>query len=170
MVDEAITETNLFQAEVKKYPSPLYLPHDKRCLLIHFNRTEASILAAVKLSEKNFDSAVKKAISRIPEEIRRHLDNMLISVQKRPSRKMIKELNLPPDHPLLGLYVGTAMPERSDIYPPLYPDTIYIFQAPLEEMCETAEQLEEQIEITVVHEIAHFLGISEDRLIELGYE
>jgi predicted Zn-dependent protease with MMP-like domain len=127
-------------------------------------------LAIIKLSEKDFDSAVERAIARIPEEIRRHLDNMLITVQKQPSRKMLTDLRLAPDHPLLGLYVGTAMPERSAIYPPLYPDTIYIFQRPLEEMCETLEELEEQIEITVVHEIAHFLGMSEDRLIELGYE
>jgi predicted Zn-dependent protease with MMP-like domain len=127
-------------------------------------------LAVIKLSEKDFDSAVERAIARIPEEIRRHLDNMLITVQKQPSRKMLTDLRLAPDHPLLGLYVGTAMPERSAIYPPLYPDTIYIFQRPLEEVCDTLQELEEQIEITVVHEIAHFLGISEERLIELGYE
>ena len=134
------------------------------------NAGEVSIVAATKLSEKEFDSAVKRALSRIPEEIRRHLDNMLITVQKQPSRKMLADMQLAPDYHLLGLYVGTAMPERSAVYPPLYPDTIYIFQRPLEEMCETLEELEEQIEITVVHEIAHFLGISEERLIELGYE
>jgi predicted Zn-dependent protease with MMP-like domain len=131
---------------------------------------EVSIVATSKLSEKEFDRAVKRAIARIPEEIRRHLENMLITVQKQPSRKMMADMGLLPDHPLLGLYVGTAMPERSAFYPPLYPDRIYIFQQPLEEMCETLEELEEQIEITIVHEIAHFLGISEDRLTELGYE
>ena len=52
----------------------------------------------------------------------------------------------------------------------LYPDTIYIFKGPLEEMCASLEELEEEIEITVVHEIAHFIGISEERLAELGYE
>jgi predicted Zn-dependent protease with MMP-like domain len=123
----------------------------------------------MNLSQNDFDRAVKRAIGRIPEEIRYHLNNMLISVQKRPSRKMLKELGVKSDHSPLGLYVGTAMPERSAIYPPLYPDTIYIFQEPLEDMCETLEELEEEIEITVVHEIAHFIGLSEDRLIELGY-
>jgi predicted Zn-dependent protease with MMP-like domain len=137
---------------------------------IHTGEPEDSILAAIKLSEKDFDSAVKRAISRIPVEIRRHLDNILITVQKQPSRKMLMDLQVAHDRPLLGLYVGTSMPERSAVYPPLYPDTIYIFQRPLEEICETLDELEEQIEITVVHEIAHFLGISEDRLIELGYE
>ncbi len=52
---------------------------------------------------------------------------------------------------------------------PLYPDTIFIFQEPLEQMCETRKELEREIEITVVHEVAHFLGIEEERLAELGY-
>jgi predicted Zn-dependent protease with MMP-like domain len=124
---------------------------------------------SMKICQKEFDRAVQKAIGRIPEEIRGYLNNVLISVRKRPSRNMMKEFGFPPDEPPLGLYVGAAMPERSAVYPPLYPDTIYIFQEPLEDMCETLEELEEEIEITVVHEIAHFIGITEDRLIELGY-
>ena len=61
------------------------------------------------------------------------------------------------------------MIERSITAPPLYPDTIFLFQGPLEEMCETVEELEEQIEITVVHEVAHYIGMDEERLAELGY-
>jgi predicted Zn-dependent protease with MMP-like domain len=127
------------------------------------------LFRSLKMSDKDFDKVVNRVIARIPDEIRRHLDNVLISVQKKPSRKMLTELELPPDDFPLGLYVGTSMLERSASIPPLYPDTIYIFQEPLEEMCETLEELEEQIEITVVHEIAHFIGIDEDRLIKLGY-
>ncbi|MEI8171883.1 MAG: metallopeptidase family protein [Deltaproteobacteria bacterium] len=126
-------------------------------------------MAVKTLSEKDFFRIVERAISRIPEEIRHYLDNVLISVREKPSRKMLKELGLSTEDSPLGLYVGTAMTERTALYPPLYPDTIYIFRKPIEEMCETLEELEEEIEITVVHEIAHFIGISEDRLIELGY-
>ncbi len=124
----------------------------------------------MKLDEKEFDRVVSKAINGIPGKIRRHLKNVLISVRKRPSRKMLEELGYPADPPPLGLYVGASLMERSETYPPLYPDTIFIFQEPLEEMCETVEELERQIGITVVHEIAHFLGIDEDRLAELGYD
>ena len=83
---------------------------------------------------------------------------------------MLRDLGLPPDYPLLGIYQGAPLTERSSTFPPLYPDTILIFQRPLEEMCKTLEELEMQIEITVVHEIAHYIGLSEDRLKELGYE
>jgi predicted Zn-dependent protease with MMP-like domain len=130
---------------------------------------EVCTLAVKTLSEKDFFRIVERAISRIPEEIRHYLDNVLISVREKPSRRMLKELGLSTEDSPLGLYVGTAMTERTALDPPLYPDTIYIFRKPIEEMCETMEELEEEIEITVVHEIAHFIGISEDRLIELGY-
>ena len=123
----------------------------------------------MKLSNKEFDHVVKQAIARIPEEIRQHLDNILISVQQRPSPDMLEELGYPPDESLLGVYWGVPLNERSVAEPPLYPDTIYIFKEPLEEMCEDHEELEEEIEITVVHEVAHFLGMSEERLAELGY-
>jgi len=122
-----------------------------------------------KLSRKEFDRSVKRAISRIPPEIRTHLQNVLISVQKRPSPELLEEMGLPPDGLLLGLYEGVPLMERSLVEPPLYPDTIFLFQEDLEEVCDAVEELERQIEITVVHEIAHFLGIDEERLAELGY-
>jgi predicted Zn-dependent protease with MMP-like domain len=124
----------------------------------------------MKVSEKEFDRIVKRSIRRIPPEIRDHLDNILISVKKRPSRALLAEMGLPPDEPLLGVYQGVSLMERSESEPPLFPNTIVLFQGPLEEMCDTIQELEREIEITVAHEIAHFVGISEDRLWELGYE
>jgi len=92
----------------------------------------------MKLNIKEFDRIVQQAIGRIPEEIRRHLDNILITVQKRPAPEMLEEMGYPPDEPLLGIYWGVPLNERSVAEPPLYPDTIFIFKEPLEEMCETA--------------------------------
>jgi predicted Zn-dependent protease with MMP-like domain len=123
----------------------------------------------LRLNETEIDRAVKRAIARIPSEIRHHLKNIVISVQKRPSKEILEEMGLQRNEPLLGMYRGTSLTDRSAVYPPLYPDTIILFQEPLEKVCVTTEELEEQIEITVVHEIAHFLGISEERLAELGY-
>ncbi len=123
----------------------------------------------MKLNQKEFDRAVRRAIARIPDEIREHLENVVITVRKRPSQEMLDELGMTADDPPLGLYQGASMMERSIFAPPLYPDAIFIFQEPLEQMCETLEELEDEIEITVVHEIAHFLGIPEERLTELGY-
>jgi len=123
----------------------------------------------MKLSEKDFDRIVKKAIQNIPHEIQQYLDNIIISVRKCPSKKMLREMGLSPDEPLLGLYDGVSLLDRSVTSPPLFPDSIILFQEPLEEMCDTMKELEEEIEVTVVHEIAHFVGISDERLEELGY-
>lgn len=123
----------------------------------------------MKLSEKEFDKIVKRAIRRIPGEIRHHLDNLVISVRKRPTRAMLKDVGLPPGDVLFGLFQGISLLERSVTVPPLFPDTIFLFQGPIEESCENIEELEEQVEITLVHEIAHFVGMTEERLAELGY-
>jgi predicted Zn-dependent protease with MMP-like domain len=124
----------------------------------------------VRLSDEEFDRIVKKALRRVPAEIRRHLDNIIISVRKRPSRQMLREMDLSPGETLFGIFEGVPLIERSVTSPPLFPDTILIFQEPLEAACETDEEIEEEIEITVVHEVAHFLGMSEERLAELGYD
>lgn len=122
-----------------------------------------------RLTDKEFDRIVKRAIDRVPTEIRKHLDNIQISVRSRPSMKMMKEMDLPRRGLLLGLFQGVPLSEQSITNPPLFPATIFIFQEPLQEICDTTEQLEKQIEITVVHEIAHAIGIDEDRLKALGY-
>jgi predicted Zn-dependent protease with MMP-like domain len=78
-------------------------------------------------------------------------------------------MGMAPDEPLLGLFQGVALPDRSPFDPPLYPDTIFLYQEPLEQICETREMLEAEIEITLAHEVGHYLGLSEDQLAELGY-
>lgn len=122
-----------------------------------------------KLSSEAFDRIVKQAIARIPREIRQHLDNVLISVQPHPSRELLAEMGFARDELLFGIFSGVPLTERSLTDPPLYPDTIYIFQEPLEAFCRSREELIEEIEITVVHEIAHFVGFGDDELEDLGY-
>jgi predicted Zn-dependent protease with MMP-like domain len=122
-----------------------------------------------KLSAKEFDRIVQQAIERIPEEMRRHLENIILSVQKRPSAEMLAELDMGPDETLFGIYWGVPLTERSVTDPPLYPDTIFVFQEPLEQFCLTRDELVEEIEITVAHEIAHALGMSDEELDDLGY-
>jgi predicted Zn-dependent protease with MMP-like domain len=126
-------------------------------------------MPVVKLAAEEFDSVVRRGIDRLPDEIRQHLDNMMIAVRIRPSKGMLEEVGLRKGDTLLGLFQGVPLVHRSVTSPPLYPDTIYLFQEPLEQCCDTVEELEEQIEITLVHEVAHFVGMTEERLAELGY-
>ena len=123
----------------------------------------------IRLSSAEFDRVVAQAVDRIPEELRGHLVNLVISVQPRPSGELLAEMGFAPDEELFGIFIGVPLTERSVTDPPLYPDTIQIFQEPLETYCLNLEELIEEIEITVVHEIAHFLGFDNDQLEALGY-
>jgi Uncharacterized protein conserved in bacteria len=122
-----------------------------------------------RLSQEDFARLVELAIARIPASIRAYLDNILISVQQRPSANILEELGLPPDEVLFGAYLGVPLIERSAVEPPFYPDTIFIFQEPLEDACMTHKQLMEEIEVTVVHEVAHFVGFTDAELEAMGY-
>jgi predicted Zn-dependent protease with MMP-like domain len=105
----------------------------------------------------------------IPEMFRAKLKNLTIAVEDRPSRDLLREMEVPPGERLFGVFTGAPLPERSVTEPPLYPDVILIFREPLMTACNSFEELEEEITITVVHELAHFLGLSEKQLEELGY-
>ena len=122
-----------------------------------------------RFSEKAFDEIVSRAIDSIPMEIRQHLENILIAVQDEPDEEMLAEAGVPPGDTLFGLYRGVPLMERSVIDPPLYPDMIFIFKNPLEQAFSTRLELIEEIGITVVHEVAHALGLSDAELDSLGY-
>lgn len=123
----------------------------------------------LRLTADEFDAVVKRAIARIPRAIRAHLDNIEIDVRKRPTKKLLRELGMEPDELLCGYYQGTALTERTDTDPPLYPDSIILFQEDIEDGCSTRREIEREIELTVVHEIAHHIGFDEDELDALGY-
>ncbi|MCX7982300.1 MAG: metallopeptidase family protein [Syntrophales bacterium] len=124
----------------------------------------------MRLSDKEFDEIVKKVIDSLPDHIRSHLENIVISVKKRPTAEMKKTLGIPPEEEVLGFFSGPSRAGQSFFSPFEYPNTIFIFQRPLEDMCATKEELEKEIRITVMHEIAHYLGLDEERLEDLGYD
>ena len=107
-----------------------------------------------------FEALVNQALDDIPDELASLIKNVVVLVED----------DAPADDPdLLGLYDGVALTERYGDYGMELPDRIFIYRRPLLEMCDSEEQLEEEVRITVVHEIAHHFGIDDDRLHELGY-
>ncbi len=124
----------------------------------------------VHLSRKRFEQLVTEALKGIPAELRGALDNIEVAIDDWPSEEQVAEAGLDADDLLFGFYQGTPLPERSPMEPYSLPDLITIFQGPLEEACETEEEIREEIRRTVVHEIAHYFGFDEDRLAELGYD
>jgi predicted Zn-dependent protease with MMP-like domain len=120
------------------------------------------------MDRQKFEALVAQAIRQLPEEFQSKLENVAIIVEDRPSRDLLAQMEVPADETLFGLYEGIPLTERG-FQNPLYPDRILIFQQPIEDECETDREIVEEIEVTIVHEIAHFFGLDDDYLEELGY-
>lgn len=113
---------------------------------------------------RHFDRCVEAALAGLPEEFRARLDNVLITVQDEPDPDLLEEME---SETLLGIYLGTPLTERSLDAPFQFPDRIILFQGPLEDYCDTEEELIEEIRVTLVHEVAHFFGLEEDEIVEI---
>ncbi|HMT31985.1 MAG TPA: metallopeptidase family protein [Dermatophilaceae bacterium] len=114
-----------------------------------------------RLSEHEFELAVEEALAMIPAELLAHLRNVAIFVEAEPPEGE--------DPDLLGLYEGVPLTDGEEPWFGSLPDRILIFQGPLERLCETRQELLDEIAITVAHEVAHHFGIDDDRLHELGW-
>jgi len=105
-----------------------------------------------------FEDRVARVIASLPADLRDAIRNVDISVEDE----------LPEDPDCFGLYEGVPLPERGD-WAGAMPDRIRIFRLPLVESFPDPDELEREIRITVLHELAHYFGIDEDRLEDLGY-
>ena len=107
----------------------------------------------------SFDDHVRAALDELPPDLAAALSNIAIVVEDEN----------PDDPDLLGLYHGVPLPERGDMAGSL-PDKISIYRLPLEDSFPDPEDLRDEIRITVLHELAHYFGLDEDRIAQLGYE
>ena len=115
----------------------------------------------VDVSRAEFEKLVGEALDSVPAELAELVRNVAVVVED----------HAPADDPeLLGLYEGTPITERDSWYGGVLPDTITIFRLPTLAMCADADEVRAEVEITVVHEIAHHFGIDDERLHELGYD
>lgn len=115
-----------------------------------------------------FEKLVAQAIEQLPAEFREKLENVAVIVEDRPSAELLDQVEIPPGGTLFGLYEGTPLTERG-FQTPLHPDRIWIFQAPIEAECESEREIREEIKTTIVHEVAHFFGLDDEYLEDLGY-
>lgn len=114
----------------------------------------------MELSDAAFDDLVADALDAIPAPLAALMDNVVVLVEEEP----------PADDPdLLGLYVGTPLTERDSGYTFHPPDQVFVYRGPLLRMCEDLEELAEEVEITVVHEVAHHFGIDDEQLHDWGW-
>ncbi len=114
---------------------------------------------SVRMDPQRFDELVSDALDLIPPELAAAMDNVVVLVEDRH----------PQDAELLGRYVGVALTERDSNYAGSLPDAITIYREALLDVCESDDDVVEEVAVTVIHEIAHHFGIDDDRLEELGW-
>ncbi len=116
----------------------------------------------VDMTREEFEDAVRDALDEIPEELAEQMDNVVVLVEDDP----------PADDPeLLGLYEGIPLTERGDSWAAgALPDRITIYRRPTLALCESRDEVVDEVAVTVVHEIAHHFGIDDERLHELGWD
>jgi predicted Zn-dependent protease with MMP-like domain len=118
------------------------------------------------MSESDFEAAVGDALDQIPPELAQTMNNVVIFIEDDYTPQPGED----PDTVLLGLYEGVPLTERDSWWDAgSLPDRITIYRQPILDICASREDVIEEVTVTVVHEIAHHFGISDERLHELGW-
>jgi predicted Zn-dependent protease with MMP-like domain len=111
----------------------------------------------IDVDPERFEEFVAEALDSIPAELAAHIDNVAVVVEDQGASRS-----------LLGLYQGVPLTNRGT-YAGAVPDRITIYRRPICAICDTEEEVVEQVRRTVVHEVGHHFGIGDRRLRELGW-
>ena len=126
---------------------------------------------------EEFEKLIVSALSELPPYFQEKMSNVEVLVKTWPSQRELRDAgvppvvgpaHVPPHHTLLGLYSGIPLTKRTIAYSLVPPDTITLYQGPIEQAASKPEEIPEIVRHTVIHEFAHHFGISDDRLRELG--
>lgn len=116
------------------------------------------------MTRSEFQRLVDEALATIPQDFRDALDNIAIVIEDRPTRAQLSDVGLAPPETLLGLYEGTPLTERAWADGNRLPDKVTLFQGPIEEASEDEDDVVVAIGETLIHEIGHYFGLSEEEI------
>jgi predicted Zn-dependent protease with MMP-like domain len=116
------------------------------------------------MTRREFERLVAEAVTLIPARFRREMKNLSIVVEDEPRAELLAEMELEPSDSLYGLYQGTPLTERTWGYGNTLPDRITIYQRPIEEDCDDEDEMRAIIGETLIHEVGHYFGLSEEEI------
>ncbi|MHB1295436.1 MAG: metallopeptidase family protein [Anaerolineae bacterium] len=119
------------------------------------------------LGEDAFEHLVSQALDDLPEWVQRHMDNVAVMATAWPSAAQLRAAGIGRGHLLIGLYEGVPLTHRGRGYQLVPPDRITLFQGPLEQVAASVPDLVRQIRHTVIHEVAHHYGLSDEEIAQL---
>ncbi len=129
-------------------------------------RTARNVAQKARL--QRFHSLVSRVVRDLPEDVRQLIDNVAFVVEEEPRAEHFDDAGIDDGDELFGLYQGIPRTDRGTSYSLVTPDRIVIFAGPLERACGSRREFEEQIRITVLHELGHHLGFDEAGLDLIG--
>jgi predicted Zn-dependent protease with MMP-like domain len=116
------------------------------------------------MDKAKFEKLVEEALVHLPPKFKKHLENIAVMVEARPSPQTLRDMGTGPGRTLLGLYHGVPLHHRGPYYGNTPPDVIVIYQEPIEEFCLTDEAIKAKVREVVLHEVGHFFGMSDREL------
>jgi predicted Zn-dependent protease with MMP-like domain len=116
------------------------------------------------MTREEFERLVAEAITLIPARFRTEMKNLAVVVEDEPSADLLAEMEIEPPDSLYGLYTGTPLTERGWDFGNRLPDHITIFQRPIEEDCDDEDDMRKMIGETLIHEVGHYFGLSEEEI------
>lgn len=119
------------------------------------------------MSRREFEFLVARALDKLPAELGELIDNVVVVVEEEPSDEELRDVGIDPEDPdrdeLFGLYQGVPLTERESAFSDL-PDRVVIYRGPILRCCETKSEIVQEIRDTVVHEIGHHFGLSDEEM------
>ena len=116
------------------------------------------------MTRKQFEAVVERAPRKLPWAFKERLANIVVVVEEWADEETLEEMGIEPPDTLYGLYRGIDLTQRDSTYGNVLPDTVTIYQGPIEEDCESEEEMAEVIRDTVVHEIGHYFGLDDETM------
>ena len=119
------------------------------------------------MTRAEFERLVAEAVELIPTRFRREMKNLALVVEEEPSPELLEEMEIEPPDSLYGLYHGTPLTERPWGFGNQLPDRITLYQRPIEEDCDDVDDVRAVIGETLIHEVGHYFGMSEEEIEEI---
>ena len=119
------------------------------------------------MTRARFEQLVAEAIRTIPARFREELKNLAVMVEDEPPDELLDEMEIEPPDTLFGLYQGTPLTERAWDYGNALPDRIVLYQGPIEDASDTEDDVVVTVGETLIHEVGHYFGLSEEELEEI---
>ena len=121
----------------------------------------------MEIDRRAFERLVERALRGLPRRFRSRLENIAVVVEDWADDATLEEMGIEPPDTLYGLYRGTDLTRRDTAYGGVLPDVISIYRGPIQEDCDTVEEMEDLVRDTVAHELGHYFGLDDDQLAEI---